>query len=58
MAELPLEMGRYQILLNKNNSGGTSITWMDEQGETLEPGTMNDLQQALVKALRKQGIEI
>ena len=58
IAELPLESGQYQMLLNKNNSGGTSITWMDEEGETLEPGTMNDLQQALVKVLRKKGINI
>ncbi|ATC94215.1 outer membrane protein assembly factor BamC [Pseudoalteromonas tunicata] len=58
LSELPLESGKYQILIEKLQTGGTSLTWMDGEGETLEPGTMNDLQQALVKVLRKKGVDI
>ncbi|WP_105201552.1 MULTISPECIES: outer membrane protein assembly factor BamC [unclassified Pseudoalteromonas] len=56
--QLPLEDGQYQILLDNAKAGGTSITWMDKDGEVLEPGTMNDLQQALVTALRARGIQL
>ncbi|WP_105254526.1 outer membrane protein assembly factor BamC [Pseudoalteromonas sp. T1lg75] len=56
--QLPLENGQYQILLDNAKAGGTSITWMDKDGEVLEPGTMNDLQQALVTALRSRGIQM
>ena len=58
VAELPIEDGQYQILVSRTNDGGTSLTWMDSQGATLEPGTMNDLQQALENALRQRGINI
>ncbi|GAP75638.1 outer membrane protein assembly factor BamC [Pseudoalteromonas ruthenica] len=56
--QLPLEDGQYQILMSTTREGGTSITWMDKEGEVLQPGTMNDLQQALVQALRTRGIQI
>lgn len=56
--ELPIEEGQYQILVSKTNEGGTSLTWMDEQGDTLEPGIMNGLQQSLEAALIKRGIKI
>ncbi|MFY8275448.1 outer membrane protein assembly factor BamC [Pseudoalteromonas sp. SSDWG2] len=56
--QLPLEDGQYQILVSPAQAGGTSITWMDANGEVLEPGVMNDLQQALVAALRSRGIQI
>jgi len=58
LSELPIENGQYQILVSRTKEGGTSLTWMDDQGSTLEPGTMNDLQQALEKALRQRGIKI
>ena len=58
LAELPIEEGQYQILVSRTNDGGTSLTWMDSEGSTLEPGTMNDLQQALENALRQRGINI
>lgn len=58
LAELPIEDGQYQILVSRTNDGGTSLTWMDSEGSTLEPGTMNDLQQALENALRQRGINI
>lgn len=58
VTELPLDDGQYQILVSKTKEGGTSLTWMDDQGETLEPGTMNGLQQALEAALIKRGIKI
>ncbi|NMM40561.1 outer membrane protein assembly factor BamC [Pseudoalteromonas arctica] len=57
-AELPIENGQYQILVSRTKEGGTSLTWMDDEGITLEPGTMNDLQQALENALRQRGIKI
>ena len=56
--ELPIDEGQYQILVSKTKQGGTSLTWMDDKGETLEPGTMNGLQQALEAALIKRGIKI
>ncbi len=56
--QLPLENGQYQIVVSPAQAGGTSITWMDKNGEVLEPGTMNDLQQALVAALRRRGVQI
>ncbi|WP_372762230.1 outer membrane protein assembly factor BamC [Pseudoalteromonas sp.] len=55
---LPIDEGQYQILVSKTKQGGTSLTWMDNQGETLEPGTMNSLQQALESALIQRGIKI
>ncbi|WP_283710920.1 outer membrane protein assembly factor BamC [Pseudoalteromonas prydzensis] len=58
LAELPIEDGQYQILVSRTKDGGTSLTWMDDEGTTLEPGTMNDLQQALENALRQRGIKI
>ena len=58
LSELPLESGQYQILIETLKTGGTSLTWMDGEGEVLEPGTMNDLHQALVKVLRKKGVDI
>ena len=58
VAQLPIDEGQYQILVSKTKEGGTSLTWMDEKGETLEPGTMNGLQQALEAALIKRGIKI
>ncbi|PCC12560.1 outer membrane protein assembly factor BamC [Pseudoalteromonas sp. JB197] len=58
VAQLPIDEGQYQILVSKTKQGGTSLTWMDEQGDTLEPGTMNGLQQALVAALIQRGINI
>ncbi|MDN3377102.1 MULTISPECIES: outer membrane protein assembly factor BamC [unclassified Pseudoalteromonas] len=58
LAELPIEDGQYQILVSRTKEGGTSLTWMDDEGTTLEPGTMNDLQQALENALRQRGIKI
>ncbi|WP_404339324.1 outer membrane protein assembly factor BamC [Pseudoalteromonas mariniglutinosa] len=58
MAELPIDEGQYQILVSRTNAGGTSLTWMDDEGAVLEPGTMNDLQQALENALRQRGIKI
>ncbi|NYR11212.1 outer membrane protein assembly factor BamC [Pseudoalteromonas sp. MIP2626] len=58
VTQLPIDEGQYQILVSKTKQGGTSLTWMDEQGDTLEPGTMNGLQQALVAALIQRGINI
>ncbi|WP_273048343.1 outer membrane protein assembly factor BamC [Pseudoalteromonas sp.] len=58
VAQLPIDEGQYQILVSKTKEGGTSLTWMDDKGETLEPGTMNGLQQALEAALIKRGIKI
>jgi len=58
LAELPIDEGQYQILVSRTKEGGTSLTWMDDNGATLEPGTMNDLQQALENALRQRGIKI
>ena len=58
VAQLPIDEGQYQILVSKTKQGGTSLTWMDDEGETLEPGTMNGLQQALEAALIKRGIKI
>lgn len=58
VAQLPIEEGQYQILVSKTKEGGTSLTWMDDKGETLEPGTMNGLQQALEAALIQRGIKI
>ncbi|WP_194442706.1 outer membrane protein assembly factor BamC [Pseudoalteromonas simplex] len=58
LAELPIEDGQYQILVSRTKEGGTSLTWMDSAGTILEPGTMNDLQQALENALRQRGINI
>ncbi|GAB0112217.1 outer membrane protein assembly factor BamC [Pseudoalteromonas distincta] len=58
VAQLPIDEGQYQILVSKTNEGGTSLTWMDDKGETLEPGTMNGLQQALEAALIQRGIKI
>ncbi len=55
---LPIESGEYQMLVEKTNTGGTSITWMDNLGETLEPGVMNDIHHALLKVLRKKGVKI
>ena len=58
IAQLPIDEGQYQILVSKTKEGGTSLTWMDDKGETLEPGTMNGLQQALEAALIQRGIKI
>jgi len=58
VSQLPIDEGQYQILVSKTKEGGTSLTWMDAEGETLEPGTMNGLQQALEAALIKRGIKI
>ncbi len=58
VAQLPIDEGQYQILVSKTKEGGTSLTWMDDKGETLEPGTMNGLQQALEAALIQRGIKI
>ena len=54
--QIPLEDGQYQVLVSTTNTGGTSLTWMDEEGEVLEPGIMNGLQQALVEAMQSRGI--
>lgn len=56
--QLPLEPGQYQLLIGKTATGGSSITWLDNQGETLEPGTMNDLLQTIVSLLRQRGVDI
>jgi len=58
VTQLPIDEGQYQILVSKTKEGGTSLTWMDDKGETLEPGTMNGLQQALEAALIQRGIKI
>ena len=58
LAQLPIDEGQYQILVSRTDGGGTSLTWMDDEGNTLEPGTMNGLQQALESALRQRGIKI
>jgi outer membrane protein assembly factor BamC len=56
--QLPLEEGQYQMLVSKTADGGTAITWLDQEGETLEPGTLNDLLQSIVKLLRERGVNI
>lgn len=56
--QLPLEEGQYQMLVSNTADKGTAITWLDQQGETLEPGTLNDLLQNIIKLLRERGVNI
>jgi outer membrane protein assembly factor BamC len=56
--KLPLEPGQYQLLVTETNTGGTAITWLDFEGETLEPGTLGDVLQVLLTMLEEAGIDI
>lgn len=52
--QLPLEAAQYQIVLSNAPQESTSITWLNEQGEALNPQTVSQLQQRLMQALKAQ----
>jgi outer membrane protein assembly factor BamC len=56
--KLPLEPGQYQLLVTETNTGGTAITWLDTEGETLEPGTLDDVLQVLLTMLQEAGVDV
>ena len=56
--KLPLEPGQYQLMVNTTETGGTAITWLDDEGETLEPGTLSDVLQVILTMLRENGVEV
>ncbi len=58
VGKIPLEVGQYQMIVSDLGESGTSITWLDGEGETLEPGTLNDLLMKIVTMLRERGINI
>lgn len=56
--KLPLEAGQYQLLVAETKTGGTSITWLDAEGETLEPGTLSDTLQVILAMLKERGVTV
>ena len=56
--KLPLEPGQYQLMVAESSTGGTSITWLDSEGETLEPGTLSDTLQVILAMLKERGLDV
>lgn len=54
---VPLAAGDYQLALKKSEIG-TSLIWRDSSGKELSADQVSDLQQALVKIIRKDNIEL
>lgn len=56
--KLPIEPGQYQLLVSTKSDGEAAITWLDQEGETLEPGTLGDVLQVILSMLKERGVDI
>lgn len=57
VVSVPLTEGNYQLVLAKAQIG-TSLSWRDGSGKVLSADQVNALQQALVKIIKKDNIEL